>query len=90
MNSISAFQINLRGTFGILVCATFTVWWIVERSGLPHHLASTLIFSVSALKVRLVAYKFMELQAAPFGLRLLLDIWLFACLGGLLAACWVS
>jgi len=37
------------------------------------------VMALSAIKARIVLYRFMELEALPFPIKMFFNIWLFAC-----------
>ncbi|MGE0486451.1 MAG: cytochrome C oxidase subunit IV family protein [Gammaproteobacteria bacterium] len=48
------------------------------------------VMAFSALKVRLVLYRFMELGATPRGLRIFFNIWLVFCAAMIFGLFWLA
>ena len=64
--------------WAILILLTFTGFFAIEYS-LRSTLGVAIVMPLSAVKVRIVLYRFMELAETPLGLRLFFNIWLILC-----------
>lgn len=71
---------RLSLAFALLTSVTLLSWWLGTRDGpqsfRPDVAITVGVLLIAALKVRVIAWEFMELRAAPSLLRLLADAWL--------------
>ena len=67
-----------------LSIATVITTWGLSKDGLEAGLATCFIFLIAAWKVRLVLLRFMELEEAPWPLRLGFEAWVLIVSGVIL------
>ena len=72
-----------------LVCATAMSGWLVEHDQVPARLATTAVLLIASFKARLVFLNFMELAAAPWAWRLVLELWVVLAAGTIIAGYWI-
>lgn len=84
---IGAEQRRLAVAWLILVLVTVAGLGIAETSVIER-LSVAVVMVLAGLKVRLVLYRFMELNAAPRGLRVFFNAWLLACVALIVVLDW--
>jgi hypothetical protein len=61
----------------LLVLATGLIWWLGIDEPAVCNLAVSALIVIAFIKIRLVILYFMNIRAAPWPLRLLLEAWVF-------------
>lgn len=75
----------------LLVAATVLSWEVGHGIGISDiRVAGAVILAVAFIKVRLVAFEFMELRHAPWFMRIAADAWIVVILGVLLTLYFLS
>lgn len=73
-----------------LVCATAASWWLVEHHLVKPRVATTAVLVIAAFKARLVFLNFMELAAAPWAWRAVLEVWVVLVAVTIIAGYWFA
>ena len=73
-----------------LTLATILTLWLSENELRAPRIAVTGAVLIAAVKVRLVFLYFMELRQAPWGLRLIFEVWVVACTTAILVGYWLG
>jgi hypothetical protein len=74
-------------TFLVLMVLTTLSWWVAETgdraaaSGWEHQSVTAIVMTVAAVKLHLIAMRFMELRHAPVILRVVFDAWIVTVCG---------
>ena len=80
---------RLRLVFAILTGVTVLSWWLGTRNGglsfSPDAAVTVAVLLISALKVRVIVWEFMELRHAPASMRRFADAFLVVLMAVLLA-----
>lgn len=76
-------------TWAILMVLTISGFVAIDFS-LRSTLGVAVVMLLSAVKVRLVLYRFMEIAETPVGLRIFFNIWLVLCASVIFLLYWLA
>ena len=75
--------------WAVLMILTVAGFFAIDYS-LRSTLGVAIVMLLSAVKVRLVLYRFMELAETPIGLRIFFNIWLVLCASVIFSLYWLA